>query len=78
MRNSLITSLLRCPVCRSDFQLRDDALRCEGGHSFQWRNNIIDFSRTAAPSQLQERSKNSFGIEWNEILPHARMVGRRK
>jgi SAM-dependent methyltransferase len=69
MHNLQITTLLRCPMCRSDLQAKTGALQCDSGHSFLWQENIIDFSRCAAPSERQERSRKSFGVEWNEYYP---------
>ena len=69
MHDPLITSLLRCPVCRSDIQPKTDAIQCDNGHSFSWRNNVIDFSHVIESNYLQERSKQSFGVEWNEYYP---------
>ena len=49
--------------------LRADALHCTSGHSFPWRDNIIDFSVASRATHLQERTTHSFGVEWNKYYP---------
>jgi SAM-dependent methyltransferase len=75
MRRSLITTLLRCPLCRSDLTIEPAGVRCLGGHLFGLHENVIDFSTAtatmpaSASSHLQERTKKSFGLEWNDYYP---------
>ena len=69
MQNSSIVTYLRCPVCRSDFVLEAEAVRCRRGHAFPWRDNVIDLSQATHASPLQDRTSDSFGVEWTEYYP---------
>src|SRR4030095_10684056 len=59
-------NLLRCPQCQKDFSHSPDILVCEHGHSFSYKENVIDFSAAENIDPVQQRSKQSFGIEWTE------------
>jgi SAM-dependent methyltransferase len=66
---SLITALLRCPKCGSDFVIGEDKFDCKAGHSFRFQNNVVDFSGTKAVDPVQKRSERSFQVEWTQYYP---------
>jgi SAM-dependent methyltransferase len=69
MRSSVVTTYLRCPVCRSDVDAAAAVVRCSRGHSFPFAENVVDFSAVTQVEPRQERTKRSFGIEWTQYYP---------
>jgi SAM-dependent methyltransferase len=61
-----LQEILRCPRCGSDLNFGAGALICTEGHSFSCSENVVDFSSVDPIDPLQQRSKNSFGIEWSQ------------
>jgi SAM-dependent methyltransferase len=64
---SLLTTLLRCPICRHDFRFENGAFVCRNGHSFSYQNNIIDVSFAQKIGPIQQRSNDSFQTEWTQF-----------
>ena len=64
MDRDLVGRLIRCPRCEGDVSLNAAALVCAVGHSYPYKENVIDFSAVDDVDQLQRRSQDSFGIEW--------------
>jgi SAM-dependent methyltransferase len=64
-----LEQLFKCPLCSSRFSQRKDELRCESGHAFSVRGNVIDFSRCNSIDVLQQQTHDSFEVEWNKYYP---------
>jgi len=62
----LLTTLLKCPLCGLDLLYKVDALLCGSGHSFPYQDKVIDFSTAQEINDIQQRSKQSFQIEWTQ------------
>src|SRR5215813_12237085 len=62
----LLSDLLKCPHCGSDFSSKQDFLFCKQGHVFPHRENVIDFSSAEEMDHVQQRSERSFGVEWTD------------
>src|SRR6186997_2423510 len=60
------TEYLKCPKCGNDLSAEADSLVCTEGHSFLYRDNIIDFSSAQEMGPIQRRSEQSFGVEWTQ------------
>jgi SAM-dependent methyltransferase len=58
--------LLKCPICDSDFSLKQNFVTCKKGHLFAYTDNVIDFSAAERVNHIQKRSERSFGIEWTK------------
>jgi SAM-dependent methyltransferase len=68
LANLLLTDILKCPHCGAGFSvdLARRELRCANEHAFTYRGNVIDFSRLKSADPLQERSTQSFQVEWTK------------
>lgn len=66
MNTSALPAVLRCPQCGGSLSVEEHRhqLRCVNGHAFAYDGNVIDFSRAMSLEPLQERSANSFQVEW--------------
>jgi SAM-dependent methyltransferase len=60
---------MRCPACGSEFALAPAALVCPLGHAFPYHGNMIDLSAAQEIDRVQERSKQSFEVEWSRYYP---------
>lgn len=63
------TKLLQCPACESEFALAPAALVCRQGHAFPYQGNVIDLSAAQELDRIQQRSKQSFQVEWGRYYP---------
>jgi SAM-dependent methyltransferase len=66
MKTFQLENLLKCPLCEGDFATHLNTILCAQGHSFPYSDNVIDFSSIDKVDYLQQRSKQSFGVEWTQ------------
>jgi SAM-dependent methyltransferase len=64
-----LQQLFKCPICSSSLTQRGDALWCESNHSFPCKGNVVDFSACNSTDPLQQRTHESFEVEWNKYYP---------
>src|SRR5215468_11064383 len=62
----LPADLFKCPVCGYDLSTQPNFLVCTNGHSFPYKQNVIDFSSAEEIDHIQRRSERSFGVEWTQ------------
>jgi SAM-dependent methyltransferase len=61
-----LTPLLKCPLCGLDLRYGAANLFCRNDHSFSYHDNVVDFSTVQEINSIQQRSKQSFQIEWTQ------------
>lgn len=66
----LPTEYLKCPKCGNDLSAKADSLVCTVGHSFLYRDNVVDFSSAQEIGPVQRRSEQSFGVEWTQYYSY--------
>ena len=60
-----ILERLRCPSCGATVTEVEGGVECAGGHRFDRRDGVLDFSEAAAPRGSTAATFASFGYEWN-------------
>jgi len=69
MDSLLVCELVKCPRCDASVSQQGDNFVCGQGHSFPYRENVIDFSAAQTLDAVQRRSEQSFQTEWTAYYP---------